>query len=83
MPVGSTPIDLAYRINNKLGNNIKKVIVNDEYVPVDYKLKNNDRVKIITETDCGPKEEWVDKVKTSYAKRKIREYTKEKNVICN
>ena len=51
--------------------------VNDEYVPVDYKLKNKDRVRIITDNlSFGPREDWIDKAQTSYAKRKIKEFSK-------
>ena len=75
LPLGSTPIDLAYRLNKKTGNNLKKVLVNDEEVPLDYHLESKDRVKIITEDTEGPKKDWIEKVQTSYAKRKIKEYT--------
>ena len=50
-------------------------IVNDEYVPVDYTLKNKDRVRIITDDlSFGHREDWIDKAHTSYAKKKIREF---------
>ena len=50
-------------------------ILNDEEVPVEYTLKNKDRVRVITDgLSLGPKEEWLDIVKTTKAKRKIREF---------
>ena len=53
------------------------VFVNDEYVPVDYVLKNKDRVRIITDDlSYGPREEWLDKAQTSLAKRKIKEFNR-------
>ena len=77
LPKGSTAIDFAYKIHTDIGNTMVAVIVNDEYVPIDYELKNKDRVKIITdELSFGPREDWVDKAKTSYAKKKIREFNK-------
>ena len=75
LPKGSTPIDFAYKIHTDIGNTMVGAIVNDEYVNVDYKLKNKDRVKIITDTlSFGPREEWIDKAQTTRAKRKIKEF---------
>lgn len=77
LPLGATAIDFAYKIHSDLGNTMVGVIVNDEYVPVDYVLQNKDRVRIITDNlSFGPREDWLSKVKTSYAKRKIKEFIK-------
>lgn len=70
LPKGSTPIDFAYKLN--IGDTMIAAIVNDKSVEDDYILKNNDRVKIITDTlSYGPREGWTDKVKTIGARRKI------------
>lgn len=75
LPKGSTPIDFAYKIHTELGNTMIGAYVNDEYVPVDYVLQNKDRVRIVTdEMSYGPKEEWVDMAKTTYARKKIKEF---------
>ena len=80
LPKGSTVIDFAYAIHSDIGNNMEKVIVNNEEVPFDYVLKTKDRVKIVTNTNSlGPNEEWLDIVKTTRAKKKIKEYKKENN----
>ena len=77
LPKGSTPIDFAYKLHTDLGNTMIGAYVNDEYVAVDYILQNKDRVKIVTDDlSFGPREDWIDKVKTTYAKRKIREFNK-------
>lgn len=74
LPVGATPIDLAYRMDPKFGNSIESVIVNDSEVPLDFKLHNKDRVRFLTSAiSYGPKEDWEDKAQTTYAKQKIRE----------
>lgn len=53
------------------------VFVNDEYVPIDYVLKNKDRVRIVTDDlSYGPREDWIEKAHTSLAKRKINEFKK-------
>lgn len=77
LPKGSTPIDFAYKIHTNIGNTMVASIVNDEYVPIDYQLKNKDRVKIITdELSYGPREDWIEKATTTHAKRKIREFNR-------
>lgn len=80
LPKGSTVIDFAYSIHTAIGNSMVGAIVNDEEVPMNYQLKNKDRVKILTnELLGGPKEEWLNYVKTTKARRKIKEYKKENN----
>lgn len=77
LPKGSTPIDFAYKIHTDIGNTMVYAIVNDEYVPVDYILKNKDRVRIVTDNlSYGPREDWIDKAHTSLAKRRIKEFSK-------
>ncbi len=77
LPKGSTPIDFAYKLSTDVGNTMVGVFVNDEYVPVDYVLKNNDRVRIVTdELSFGPREEWLKKARTSYAKKLILEFSR-------
>ena len=77
LPKGSTPIDFAYKLSTDIGNTMVGAFVNDEYVPVNYLLKNKDRVRIITdELSFGPREGWEDIAHTSYAKKMIREFSK-------
>ena len=77
LPKGSTPIDFAYKLSTDIGNTMVGAFVNDEYVPVNYLLKNKDRVRIITdELSFGPREGWEDIAHTSYAKKMIREISK-------
>ena len=75
LPKGATAIDFAYKIHSDIGNTMVGAVVNDKPVDVDYVLQNKDRVRIITDDlSYGPREEWIDKVKTTKAKRKIREF---------
>lgn len=77
LPKGATPIDFAYKIHTDIGNTMVGVFVNDEYVPIDYILRNKDRVRIITDDlSYGPRDDWEEKAHTSYAKKKIREFHK-------
>ena len=78
LPKGSTPIDFAYKIHTDIGNTMVGVFVNDEYVPVDYILRNKDRVRIVTDDlSFGPRDDWEEKAHTSYARKKIKEFKKE------
>ncbi len=77
LPVDATPIDYAYKIHTDLGNTMVAAIVNDEIVPLDYKLKHNDRVRIITDNKTYvSKIDWLDKVVTHHARKKIIEFIK-------
>ena len=78
LPNSSTPIDFAYKIHSELGNTMIAAVVNDEIVPFDYKLQNNDRVRIITDGSVYiDRKPWLDYVVTTHAKKKINEYLKE------
>ena len=77
LPIGSTIIDYAYKLDTDIGNTMVGAFVNDEYVTVDYVLHNKDRVRIITnELSYGPREEWLDIAKTSLAKSKIKKFNR-------
>ena len=77
LPIGSTIIDYAYKLDTDIGNTMVGAFVNDEYVPVDYVLQNKDRVRIVTnDLSYGPREEWLDIAKTSLAKSKIKEFNR-------
>ena len=77
LPKGSTVIDFAYKVGSNLGDNIVSAYVNEKNVEADYILHNKDRVRVITDDlSYGPKDEWLDKVQATKAKRKIKEYKK-------
>lgn len=75
LPKGSTIIDYAFNLDSDIGNTMVGAIVNDEYKDVGYILKNNDRVRIISDDlSFGPREEWINKAITTKAKKRIREF---------
>lgn len=74
LPQGSTPIDFAYKIHTAVGDTMVGAIVNNNIVPLDYELKNNDIVKIITNRNSSPSKEWLSIAKTTQAKNKIKNY---------
>ena len=74
LPKGATPLDFAYRIHSDVGDKTVQAIVNDTSVPLNYELQNNDIVKIRTNPSGTPSKEWLNFVKTSHAKNKIKSY---------
>ena len=74
LPIGSTPIDFAYKVHTKVGDTMVGAIVNNVMVSLDYQLKNNDIVKIITNRNSTPTKEWLNIAKTTQAKSKIRAF---------
>jgi len=75
---GSTPLDFAFHIHTQVGLKCIGGKVNDRIVPLDYKLKNGDRVEIITsKASKGPGNDWLNIVVTHSAKSKIRRWIKE------
>lgn len=78
LPLNSTPIDFAYKIHTNIGNHLSKCFVNGDEVNLDYKLQNKDRIIVIVKDDAVPDKKWVNIVATTMAKRKIREFFKDK-----
>ena len=75
LPVGSTPIDFAYRVHSDVGDKTVGAIVNNSIVPLDYELKSDDIIKInVNKNSAGPNREWLNTVKTSQARNKIRSF---------
>jgi len=79
LPEGSTPVDFAYRIHSRVGDTTTGAIVNDNIVPLSYSLKNNDIVKVITNNNATPNQDWLSFVKTQQAKTKIKSYFSKKD----
>ena len=75
LPVGSTPVDFAYKVHSEVGNTLVGAIVNETIVPLNYQLHTGDIIKVNTNKSCkGPNKDWINFVATSQAKNKIKSF---------
>ena len=74
LPIGSTPIDFAYRIHSTIGDRTIGAIVNKTMVPLHSELHDGDIVEIKTSKTGSPSKEWLKFVKTSQARSKIKAF---------
>ena len=74
---GSTALDFAFSVHTGLGLKTRGVKVNGIMVPLSHVLKSGDQIEIIKSENTKPSSSWLDYVKTSRAKAKIRTALKE------
>ena len=73
-PLGSCPIDFAYSIHTEVGDRCVGAKVNGRQVPLKYKMQSGDIVEIVTSPAQVPRRGWLDVVKTSRARARIRSW---------
>ncbi|MDH5564493.1 MAG: bifunctional (p)ppGpp synthetase/guanosine-3',5'-bis(diphosphate) 3'-pyrophosphohydrolase [Nitrospirota bacterium] len=76
VPVGSTPLDLAYAIHTEIGDHCVGAKINGKLVPLRYQLHSGDMAEILTSPSQTPHRGWLKFVQTSRAKTKIKHWFK-------
>ena len=79
-PKGATVLDFAYHIHSKIGSSCTGARINGKVVTLRQQLQSGDQVEIMTSSNQKPKQDWLNIVKTSRAKSKIRLALKETQV---
>jgi len=77
LPIGSTPIDFAFAVHTDVGYHCLGAKVNAKIVPLNYQLHSGDAVEIITSKNQHPNPDWINIVKTSKARAKIKKWKKD------
>ena len=83
LPIGSTPLDYAYRLHTDLGHNCQAAFVNGILVPLNKKLNNGDTVQIQkSDLDNGPSLDWLNEslgfIATANARNKVKSWFKKR-----
>lgn len=81
LPEGAYPLDFAYMVHSDVGKHAYACKVNGNIHPFDKPITNGDIVEILTRPSTSPKKEWIDLVKTTHAKTKIRQQLKQLGII--
>ncbi len=76
-PKGATVLDFAYYIHSRIGNTCVGGKINGRAVSFRHELHSGDQIEILTQSNQKPRQEWINIVKTSKAKAKIRLAIKE------
>lgn len=72
LPQGATALDFAFSIHTEVGMKSRGANVNGKLVPLSRVLKSGDHVEIITSNQSKPTANWLDFVRTSRARAKIK-----------
>ena len=70
-------MDFAFEVHTDIGLTCVGAKVNGRIVPLDYVLRNGEFVEILTSKNANPSRDWLNFVKTSKARSKIRSWLKE------
>ena len=81
LPRGATPIDFAYAVHTKVGDNIISCEINGRGSPLQSSLKNGDLVNIISSKNGSPSLQWLSYARTGKARAAIRRYWQNKTSI--
>ena len=81
LPEGALPLDFAYLVHSDIGKHAAGFKVNGSIHPFDKPLHNGDVVEVMTRKTSSPKKAWLDHVKTTHAKTKLRAQLRQLGLI--
>lgn len=79
LPEGALPLDFAYRVHSDIGYHAYNFQVNGSIHPFDKPLRNGDVIEVVTRKNSKPKPDWIDLVRTSHARDKLRSQLNKQN----
>jgi len=79
LPAGSTPIDFAFRVHTRLGEQLVMAKINGDVAPLGTPIKNGDVVEIITRNNAQPSLDWLEHTKSAHTRSKIRAYFRKRD----
>ena len=74
LPFGSTVLDFAFKVHTEIGETTVGARINGVYSSINTVLKSGDIVEIKTAKTAHPSRDWLNIVKTNFAKHKIKKY---------
>lgn len=74
LPKWATPVDFAYAIHSRIGNELAIAKMNGQVIPLDYELKNGESIQIVTDKNRKPNPTWLSIAKTPKAREHIRQF---------
>lgn len=81
LPAGSTPVDFAYRLHTELGHRCRGAKVDGNIVPLTYRLRNAQRIEIVSAKTGGPSRDWLNTdlgyLRSPRALAKVRQWFKQ------
>lgn len=81
LPEGALPLDFAYMVHSDIAKHAYSFRINGKIHPFDKPLNNGDVVEVVTRKMSSPKQDWLDLVKTTHAKQKLRMQLKQLGII--
>ncbi len=79
LPVGATPVDFAFAVHTDVGLHAMAVKINGKIAPLKATLQSGDLVEVIVSPNQKPNPDWLQFVKTSRARNKIKKWLKEQH----
>lgn len=80
LPEGALPLDFAYLVHTDIAKHAYSFKVNGNIQPFDKPLQNGDVVEVITRSLSQPKQDWMELVKTTHARAKLRSQLKQMGI---